>query len=82
MIGLLLNNPIVRWIGGVLAAALAILGYGAAKKRQGRQEARKQAEKADKDLAQRIRETADEIRDDRGGDALDRLRKSGRLRGE
>jgi len=79
MIGFLLNNPVTRAIGAALAALAAIVSFGAWKKREGRQEGREAAEKADRDLAQRIRETADEI-PDTDGDALERLRRRGRVR--
>lgn len=64
IISLLLNNPIARAIGAALGALAAILAYGAMKKREGRQDARREAEDADyesaEDIRRRVRDNLDE----------------------
>lgn len=64
IISLLLNNPIARAIGAALGALAAILAYGAMKKREGRQGARREAVEADhenaEDIRRRVRDNLDE----------------------
>ncbi len=47
LIQLFLGNRIVRLMGAALVAVAGVLGYGALKKREGRVEARSEAEAAD-----------------------------------
>lgn len=79
MIRFLLSNPLTRWLGGALAALLAVLGYGALKKREGRQEAREAARQAQDDKAKEARNAAQDEREATDGlsdsDIVDRLRR-------
>ncbi len=58
LIQLFLGNRIVRLIGAALVAVAGVLGYGALKKREGRVEARSEAEaaraKADQEAHERM----------------------------
>ena len=71
---LILGNRIVRFIGGLLAGLLALLGYGALKERQGRQAARKQAKIDGLRADAKAEKLRDEIDNSLGSDSRGKLR--------
>ena len=69
----LLNNPLTRWIGAALMAVAAFVGVYAVGRREGAQNAEKEGLE---DAAERVQKGRDALRDNRGGDAAERLRKN------
>lgn len=77
MIELLLGDFLPYIIGAVVALA-GIWGYGKKREGDGRKKVVDEIEKADRKEAAGIREKLNEVA--RDGDALERLRRQGRLR--
>lgn len=58
LLGLLVNNPLVRGLGTVLAALAGFWAYGKVKKREGRKDALREAKEKDNENAADIRRRA------------------------
>lgn len=76
MIGLILQSRLARWIGAAVMAVLAVLSFGALKRREGVQAERaREAVKDAKAEVETIREVSREtISDDPAADIRSRMR--------
>lgn len=69
----IIGSKLARAIGGTLVAVLAVLGYGAAQRRKGAQAAKNEGLR---DAVDRIEKGSQAVRDGRGDDPADRLRRN------
>ena len=77
MISAILGEVLPYIVAG-LAAIAAFWGYGRRERKRGRDEVVTEIEKADRETATGVKEKLDAVATD--GDALERLRKHGKLR--
>jgi hypothetical protein len=71
VIALILQSRIARWIGAAVMGALAVLSFGAIKRREGVQAERaKEAERDAADFAETIREVTNETASSEPADAI------------
>lgn len=73
ILSLILNNGIVQALIAGVAALLAFWGWGAAKKREGRQEGRAEAAE---DTIERVKDGQRQVDRNRGADLDERLRRN------